>query len=250
MIFPVVLEQPGAEELKPNGVYGGRQTYPIATELGELENGRAVRSNTYDDPQQLSNNNGGITTPTYDTVASAKKEMLNVSGPRVLNPVYGPTGTPTTPISPNIPLQATPVLNPIYSETQVSQLNPIYAAIGTTPLQPAPAPPRYANTHNSPAEANAPDSFKRVNSESGPTQLPMYEELHTVKPKGQGGVDTHNSHAEANAPDSFKRVNSESGPTQLPMYEELHTVKPKGQGGMEDSMTKNESYGLLMNNSH
>lgn len=200
--IPIVLEQSGAEELKPNGVYGGRQPYPNATELGELENGRTVRSNTYDDPQQL-NNNGGITsTPMYETVASAKKEMLNASGPRVLNPVYGPTGTPTTPISPNIPLQATPVLNPIYSETQVSQLNPVYAAIATTPLQPAPAQPRYANTYNSHAAANASD----------------------------------------------KRVDSESCPTQLPMYEELHAVKPCSNG-VEDSMTKNESYGLLMNNS-
>lgn len=187
--------------MKPNGVYGGRQPYPIATELGELENGRTVRSNTYDDPQQLF-----TPTPMYETVVSAKKEMLNASGPRVLNPVYGPTGTPTTPISPNIPnvtLQATPVLNPIYSETQVSQLNPVYAAIATTPVQPA---PRHANTHNNHVPANASDSFKRVDSESCP-QLPMYEELHAVKPCS------------------------------------------KGQGGVEDNMTKNESYGLLMNNS-
>lgn len=177
--------------------------------MGGLDNCRQVRSNTYDDPQQISAASNGaaavvVPVPTYETVQSAK--MLNASGPPVLNPVYGPTGTPTSPISP-CPISPCPmpppskgatssVPNPVYSETgsrtQLPIVSPVYAAIGksTVALEPVQSDPVLRAQSN--GSQNVGDS----------PRAPLYEELQT----------------------SIRVV-----PSQQPT----------------DSMTTNESYGLL-----
>ena len=208
------------EELKPNYVYGGRGAQPhlltASTDLGGLENTRQVRSNTYDDPRSdlaaasgTTAANGATGNPTYETIQSAKNGMLIAGGPPVLNPVYGPTGTPNTPTSPHPPpSKAAP--NPVYAESgvpqqlpDVSALNPVYAPIGKpeslSPLSDSTAP-RYANPHTT--------------LTNGVLSLP--------EPSKGAGY-----------------------PPTTPMYEELGATKDSMGLQVRESMTKNESYGLL-----
>ena len=189
----LALELSTSEELKPNLIYGSQDPLPrltATTELGGLDGTRQARSNTYDDPQHLAANigsttNGGTTgVPTYETVHSAKKEMLNARGPPVLNPVYGPTVTPTSPRSPNLPLVKDSVPNPIYSESgsathqlpEVSSLSPVYAAVGKSALS-DPVPLHYASSTDNHTATSVPEpSFKGAKLAEHPL-LPLYEEL-------------------------------------------------------------------------
>lgn len=224
LLLPTAL----SEELKPNYVYGGQDTLPhltATTELGGLDNCRQVRSNTYDDPQHLAATNGGaLAVPTYETVHSAKKEMLNASGPPVLNPVYGPTGTPTSPLSPNLPPSKgarNSVPNPVYSESGssshqlpvVSPLSPVYAAVdkSATAAFSDPVPLHYASTTDDRVVTGVPESSNgsHNNSVDCPPPLPLYEELRTSK-----------------RADTLAISEQELG----------------------DTMVRNESYGLLMRN--
>jgi len=180
----VALNCNGADTLKTNNAYGetGVHSHLITTtEFGDLQNGRLARSNTYDNPQEAAI--GGTTAaPTYDTVKNVKE----VAGPPVPNPVYGPHGAmPTSPHSPspkNIP-------NPVYSETapnippqelaDVSALSPVYAAIGkhmTTQSSDNPSP-RYAYAYRSVTNGHSTPSLKT----SDPVPVPMYEELKMAK---------------------------------------------------------------------
>jgi hypothetical protein len=213
----LALELSITEETKPNNVYRDQLPQQTATtEFGGLDNCRQVRSNTYDDPQILAATNGGAgVTPTYETVKLAKKE----SGPPVLNPVYGPTGTPTSPLSPCVPVSngsTNPVPNPVYSETgscarqlpDVSPLSPIYDAVGK--LAPTaisdPVPLHYAST-----------------------------------------TDNHSVTVVPQPPNGSHNLNEVSLP---PLYEELivpKTVDPIGALD-QDSLVRNESYGLLTRN--
>ena len=219
------IELSNLEDLKTNSAYGETGTQPhllASTDLGGLENARQVRSNTYDDPRsELATANGTTApaNPTYETIQSAKNGMLITGGPPVLNPVYGPTGTPNTPTSPRPPpSKAAP--NPVYAESgnqhqlpDVSALNPVYAPIGK-PTQPQlalgdPIAPRYANTQMScvPGSSDELPSLKGADSAGYPPPLPMYEELRAIKPSDSMAL----------------------------------TTNPQ----MGDAMTKNESYGLL-----
>lgn len=211
------IQLSAAEELKPNYIYGEHDILPhltSTTELGGPENCRQVRSNTYDDPLHLGTSNGGAAppVPTYETVHSAKKEMLNASGPPVLNPVYGPT--PTSPISPNVPLKSATnsVPNPVYSETgphshqlpDVSPLSPVYAAVGKSAATPA------VTVHYAYAENHTVSKVPTPSDEAEKTELaPLYEELQTRKKT-----------------DSMGTPNQELG----------------------EAMVRNESYGLLTRN--
>ena len=184
-------------------MYGERGSLPHLADPCDppAENGRHVRSNTYDFPHPEAAN--GCTTPsnpTYETVQSAKKEMRTASGPAIPNPVYGPTGssnTPSTSTSPPPPLKSTP--NPVYSETRVltttfssngsailpdiSGLNPVYAAIDKPDAYPQPAksdpgPAQYANQQSVPQP------------HADTVAYPMYEELKGSKTleSAEGGV--------------------------------------------------------------
>ncbi len=205
-------------------MYGERapQSYHIAsTDLGGLENSRQVRSNTYDDPRSdLTTSNGTTapTNPTYETIQSAKNGML-IAGPPVLNPVYGPTGTPNTPTSPRPPpFKAAP--NPVYAESgillqqfpDVSALNPVYAPVGKQAQPPSDQTAQhYANpqTNGMCCVPGPAANFKEQGDDSAQYSTPaapMYDELGVTK-------------------QSLNCV----GVTSL----------------VSDAMTKNESYGLL-----
>lgn len=124
--------------------------------------------------------------PTYETVHSAKKEILNARGPPVLNPVYGPTGTPTSPHSPNLLPAKDSVPNPVYSETgsatqqlpEVSSLSPVYAAVGKSSLS-DPIPLHYASTTDNHTVTGVPKPFSKGDNMAD--RPPLYEELRASK---------------------------------------------------------------------
>lgn len=176
------------EELKPNYVYGGRGAQPhlltVSTDLGGLETTRQARSNTYDDPRSdlaAANGTSGPANPTYETIQSAKSGVLVAGGPPVLNPVYGPTGTPNTPTSPRPPpSKAAP--NPVYADSglppqlpDVSALNPVYAPIG----KPEPSCKDDESTRYATLHTNGVSSHTSKGADS--SSAPMYEELRATK---------------------------------------------------------------------
>lgn len=253
------------EELKSNYVYGASGASPhlcTSTDLtSALENGRQVRSNTYDiaDPHTNGATNGGTASsaavPTYATIETARKEMLIAGGPAVLNPVYGPTGTSITPATSPIPTPSSKQApNPIYSETPtssvpykldsaqqhqlpvVSGLNPVYAGLGpgTQPLRSPsdPMPPRYANSSDLNASSRQLDNAL------------LTTPPHSAVAMQTAGVSNNDS--------------ATGFPPAPPMYEELRPVLPPlaptatetvtgggGGGGNRGPMTTNESYGVL-----
>ncbi len=170
----------------------------------------------------------------YETVQSAKKAMLAVGGPAVLNPVYGPTGAPASPPPPG---KAAP--NPVYSETNLnthhqmvdlSALNPVYADIGTRVPRPQPSlsdpgAPHYANGIGQGASVG-----KASQGAGGAYDVPP--PMHDQPPNL-----------------AIRRADSAGYPPPTPMYEELTATKRLNSvGGANDedvNLTRNESYGLI-----
>lgn len=199
--FLIVVMFNCGEELKTTNDYGGRESISHIYDTDELANlkmGKLAPNNTYDtaDPHLCEPSNGKLSAPipTYATIEMARKEMLQVGGPAVLNPVYGPgsslspaTSPMPTPLS--ISKQAS---NPIYSESPnprqipvVSGLNPVYGGgMGSvTSSLHSDVSPRYTN---SPDSARPPSNTAFVapcspGNGSSPPVPPLYEELKPVK---------------------------------------------------------------------
>lgn len=242
-------------------MYGERGSQPhltATTELAGLENARQVRSNTYDNPVHeatpaANGEKSSAVTPMYETIQTAKQEMVNAGGPPVLNPVYGPSSTPKTPTSPH-PQPSKAASNPVYSETginshqfsDVSALNPVYAAVGKPSSQSVSLENHYSNPYS---EMHAGSSVPPPKGCIAPALESLSADPHYSSPYSQLQVGSTLQMSSDVIPNS-KRADPVDCPPPVPVYEELQSARRSDTVGManqnlEQPMIRNESYGVI-----